>query len=66
MTFFYGGRSKRELFYLDDFRSIGKEFPNFKFHVELSEHLPEDNWIEKKALDDEGDGFVGFIHETVI
>ena len=66
VTFFYGGRSKRELFYLDDFRSIEKEFPNFKFHVALSEPLPEDNWIEKKTLDDEGDGFVGFIHETVI
>ena len=66
VTFFYGGRSKRELFYLDDFRAIEREFPNFKFHVALSEPLPEDNWKEKKNLDDEGDGFVGFIHETVI
>ena len=66
VTFFYGGRSKKELFYLDDFRQIEKEFPNFKFHVALSEPLPEDNWKEKKNLDDEGDGFVGFIHETVI
>ena len=66
VTFFYGGRSKRELFYLDDFRSIEKEFPNFKFHVALSEPLPEDNWKEKKSLNDPGDGFVGFIHETVI
>ena len=66
VTFFYGGRSKRELFYLDDFRAIEKEFPNFKFHVALSEPLPEDNWREKKNLNDEGDGFVGFIHETVI
>ena len=66
VTFFYGGRSKRELFYLDDFRAIEKEFSNFKFHVALSEPLPEDNWVEKKNLDDKGDGFVGFIHETVI
>ena len=66
VTFFYGGRSKRELFYLDDFRAIEKEFPNFKFHVALSEPLPEDNWREKKSIDDDGDGFVGFIHETVI
>ena len=66
VTFFYGGRSKKELFYLDDFRQIEKEFPNFKFHVALSEPLPEDNWKEKKNLNDEGDGFVGFIHETVI
>ena len=66
VTFFYGGRSKRELFYLDDFRNIEKEFPNFKFHVALSEPLPEDNWKEKKKLDDEGDGFVGFIHQIVI
>ena len=66
VTFFYGGRSKRELFYLDDFRNIEKEFPNFKFHVALSEPLPEDNWKEKKTLDDEGDGFVGFIHQIVI
>jgi Na+-transporting NADH:ubiquinone oxidoreductase subunit F len=66
VTFFYGGRSKRELFYLDDFRSIEKEFPNFKFHVALSEPLPEDNWKEKKSINDEGDGFIGFIHDTVI
>ena len=39
VTFYYGGRSKRELFYLDDFRKIEEEFPNFKFHVALSEPL---------------------------
>tara|TARA_B100000575_G_C23140876_1_gene663873 strand:+ start:4265 stop:5587 length:1323 start_codon:yes stop_codon:yes gene_type:complete len=66
VTFFYGGRSKRELFYLDDFRKIEEEFPNFKFHVALSEPLPEDNWKEKKNIDDDGDGFVGFIHQIVI
>tara|TARA_B100000427_G_C15484696_1_gene584700 strand:- start:186 stop:1481 length:1296 start_codon:yes stop_codon:yes gene_type:complete len=66
VTFYYGGRSKRELFYLEDFRSIEREFPNFKFHVVLSEPLEEDNWNEKKSLDDEGDGFLGFVHNAVI
>jgi Na+-transporting NADH:ubiquinone oxidoreductase subunit F len=66
VTFFYGGRSKRELFYVKDFRDIEAQFPNFKFHVALSEPLPEDNWREKKKVDDEGDGFVGFVHNVVI
>ncbi len=66
VTFFYGGRSKRELFYVKDFRDIEAQFPNFKFHVALSEPLPEDNWKEKKKVDDEGDGFVGFVHNVVI
>ena len=66
VTFYYGGRSKRELFYLEDFRSIEREFPNFKFHVVLSEPLEEDNWNEKKHIDDEGDGFLGFVHNAVI
>lgn len=54
-TFWYGGRSKRELFYVDDFRNIEKEFDNFKFHIGLSEPKPEDNW----------DGYVGFIHQVI-
>lgn len=66
VTFFYGGRSKRELFYLEDFREIERKFPNFTFHVVLSEPLEEDNWKEKKSPDDEGDGFLGFVHEPVI
>tara|TARA_Y100001954_G_C15798189_1_gene598696 strand:- start:628 stop:1923 length:1296 start_codon:yes stop_codon:yes gene_type:complete len=66
VTFYYGGRSKRELFYLEDFKSIEREFPNFKFHVVLSEPLEEDNWNEKKHIDDEGDGFLGFVHNAVI
>jgi Na+-transporting NADH:ubiquinone oxidoreductase subunit F len=66
VTYYYGGRSKRELFYEDDFRQIEKEFPNFKFHLVLSEPGPEDNWKEKKSLDDEGDGFLGFVHNAVI
>jgi Na+-transporting NADH:ubiquinone oxidoreductase subunit F len=67
VTFYYGGRSKRELFYLDDFMKIDKEFPNFTFHVVLSEPAPEDKWVEKKdSQDTEGDGFLGFVHNAVI
>lgn len=66
VSYWYGGRSKRELFYLEDFRQIEREFPNFKFHLVLSEPVPEDNWVEKKTMTDEGDGFVGFVHQAVI
>ncbi|MCB0496224.1 MAG: NADH:ubiquinone reductase (Na(+)-transporting) subunit F [Cyclobacteriaceae bacterium] len=67
VTYWYGGRSKRELFYIEDFRKIEKAFPNFKFFVVLSDPLPEDNWVEKKSMDDpEGDGFLGFVHNAVI
>ncbi|MEO9967508.1 MAG: NADH:ubiquinone reductase (Na(+)-transporting) subunit F [Reichenbachiella sp.] len=67
VTYWYGGRSKRELFYEEDFRQIEKEFPNFQFEIVLSEPLPEDNWVEKKSIDDkEGDGFLGFVHDAVI
>ncbi|MCS6980387.1 MAG: NADH:ubiquinone reductase (Na(+)-transporting) subunit F [Flavobacteriales bacterium] len=67
VSYWYGGRSLRELFYIDHFRKIEKEFPNFKFYVVLSEPLPEDNWKVKKSLDDpEGDGFVGFVHQALI
>ncbi len=66
VSYWYGGRSKRELFYLDHFRKIEEEFPNFDFHVVLSEPLEEDNWKEKKSMEDEGDGFTGFVHQAVI
>ena len=67
VSYWYGGRSKRELFYVNQFREIEKEFPNFKFHVALSEPLPEDNWTEKTGVDDEnGDGFTGFIHQVLL
>lgn len=66
VSYWYGGRSKRELFYLEHFRALERDFPNFRFHLALSEPLEEDNWKEKKSLDDEGDGFVGFIHQCVI
>jgi Na+-transporting NADH:ubiquinone oxidoreductase subunit F len=56
VTYWYGGRSLRELFYVDHFREIEKDFPNFKFHIALSDPLPEDNWT----------GYVGFIHQVVL
>lgn len=67
VTYWYGGRSKRELFYLDHFYKLEKDFPNFKFFLALSEPLEEDNWKVKKDINDtDGDGFVGFIHNCVI
>jgi len=56
VSYWYGGRSKAELFYLDDFSDIEKDFPNFSFHVALSDPLPDDNW----------DGPTGFIHQVVL
>ncbi len=55
VSYWYGGRSLRELFYTEDFREIEKKFPNFSYHIALSEPRPEDNW----------DGPVGFIHQVV-
>ena len=67
VTYWYGGRSKAELFYIHYFRDLEKDFPNFKFYLVLSDQLPEDNWVEKKDINDEnGDGFVGFVHNAVI
>ena len=67
VTFFYGGRTKQELFYVEEFREIEKKFPNFRFAVALDNPLPEDNWELKKDIDDpEGDGFKGFVHQVVI
>lgn len=66
VSFWYGGRSKRELFYTDQFREIEKEFDNFRYHIALSEPMPEDNWVVSKDLADRsGDGFVGFIHQVL-
>lgn len=56
ISFWYGARSLREAFYVEDFDSIAAEFPNFKWHLALSEPLPEDNWT----------GYRGFIHQVVI
>ncbi|MBL7471701.1 NADH:ubiquinone reductase (Na(+)-transporting) subunit F [Robertkochia sediminum] len=66
VTYWYGGRSKRELFYTEHFRALERDFPNFKFYIALSEPLEEDNWKVKDGLDGEGDGFVGFVHQVVI
>lgn len=55
VSYWYGGRSKRELFYTDHFRKIEKEFPNFTYNIALSEPLPEDNWK----------GYTGFIHQAL-
>ncbi|OFY93969.1 MAG: NADH:ubiquinone reductase (Na(+)-transporting) subunit F [Bacteroidetes bacterium RIFCSPLOWO2_12_FULL_31_6] len=67
VTYWYGGRSKAELFYIHYFRDLEKDFPNFKFFMVLSEPLPTDNWkVMKDIHDTEGDGFVGFVHQVVI
>lgn len=67
VSYWYGGRSKEELFYIHYFRDLEKDFPNFKFYLVLSEPLPEDNWQVKKDINDpNGDGFVGFVHQAVI
>jgi Na+-transporting NADH:ubiquinone oxidoreductase subunit F len=55
-SFWYGGRSLRELFYIDQFKKIEKNNPNFNFHIGLSEPVPEDNWT----------GYTGFIHQVII
>ncbi len=67
VTYWYGGRSKEELFYIHYFRDLERDFPNFKFYLVLSEPLPEDNWVAKQDINDpNGDGFVGFVHQAVI
>ncbi len=67
VTYWYGGRSKAELFYVEHFRALEKDFPNFKFFVGLSDPAEEDNWKVKTDINDEkGDGFTGFIHQVVI
>lgn len=67
VSYWYGGRSKAELFYIHYFRDLEKDFPNFKFYMVLSDAFPEDNWTEMKDINDtEGDGFVGFVHQAVI
>lgn len=61
VSFWYGGRTKRELFYIEQFREIEKQFPNFRFYVALDNPMPEDNWQVKENIDAPGDGFKGFI-----
>jgi Na+-transporting NADH:ubiquinone oxidoreductase subunit F len=67
VTYWYGGRSKAELFYIHYFRALEKDFPNFKFFIALSDPTEADNWKLKEDVSDEsGDGFTGFIHQVVI
>lgn len=56
ISYWYGARSKREIFYEDEFRTLEKKFPNFKFNIALSEPLSEDNW----------NGYTGFIHKVLL
>jgi Na+-transporting NADH:ubiquinone oxidoreductase subunit F len=55
VTYWYGARSKREVFYEDEFRELEEQFPNFKFNIALSEPAPEDKWS----------GYTGFIHKVL-
>jgi Na+-transporting NADH:ubiquinone oxidoreductase subunit F len=61
ISFWYGGRTRRELFYIEQFREIEKEFDNFRFYVALDNPLPEDDWKKKEDMNSPGDGFVGYI-----
>ena len=56
VSYWYGARSKREVFYEEEFRAIEEKFPNFKFNLALSEPKPEDNW----------NGMTGFIHKVLL
>ena len=56
MTFWYGARSLREMFYVDEFDELAAEHDNFNWHLALSEPQPEDNW----------DGLTGFIHQVLL
>ena len=55
VSFWYGARSYREAFYVEDFDGIAKDYPNFNWHIALSDPLPEDNWK----------GYTGFIHQVL-
>jgi Na+-transporting NADH:ubiquinone oxidoreductase subunit F len=55
ITYWYGARSAKEMFYHEEFLQLAKDNPNFKYHVGLSDPQPEDNW----------DGYVGYIHNVV-
>jgi Na+-transporting NADH:ubiquinone oxidoreductase subunit F len=56
VSYWYGARSLREVFYEEEFREIEKQFPNFRFHLALSAPLPEDNWT----------GLTGNIHQVLL
>ena len=56
VSYWYGARSKREMFYDDHFKAIEDKFSNFSYHVALSDPMDEDNWT----------GYKGFIHQVVL
>jgi Na+-transporting NADH:ubiquinone oxidoreductase subunit F len=56
MSFWYGARSKREMFYVEEFDKLAEENENFQWHCALSDPMPEDNW----------EGYTGFIHEVLL
>ena len=56
VSYWYGARSAREMFYTEDFDKLADEFPNFEWNVALSEPQPEDNWT----------GYTGFIHQVAL
>ncbi len=55
VSYWYGARSKREIFYEKEFKRLARQFPNFSFHIALSEPKEEDKWK----------GYVGFIHQVI-
>ncbi|NJL12138.1 MAG: NADH:ubiquinone reductase (Na(+)-transporting) subunit F [Microscillaceae bacterium] len=70
VSYWYGGRSRRELFYTEHFRAIENEFPNFRYYIALSDEKMAkevDSWKVKTDLnDEEGEGFIGFIHQVLM
>lgn len=56
VSFWYGARSLREMFYVDDFDRLDREHDNFEWHVALSDPQPEDDW----------NGYTGFIHQVLL
>ena len=55
ISFWYGARSKREMFYIEDFDTLAKDNDNFEWHCALSDPMDEDNWA----------GYTGFIHNVI-
>jgi Na+-transporting NADH:ubiquinone oxidoreductase subunit F len=56
VSYWYGGRSAKELFYLDEFEELAEKNENFSLNIALSDPLPEDNWS----------GYKGFIHQVLL
>ena len=56
ITYWYGARSLREMFYVDEFNALQEKYDNFEWHVALSDPMDEDNWS----------GLTGFIHQVLL